>query len=284
MPPAETPALPPLTVPQTRYDRYRIVPGTPANLSDYDPDDTGDEKKKAAEAALKKQRDRICEWQERLYAEGKQSLLIVLQATDTGGKDGTIEHVFKGVNPQGCPVASFKQPTPQELAHDFLWRIHPHTPAKGMMTIFNRSHYEDVLVVRVKELVPEAIWRERYHLINEFERNLALANTTILKFFLHISKEEQKERLQARLDDPTKHWKFSSGDLKERAYWDSYQAAYADALSHCSTPHAPWFAIPANKKWYRNLVIATIIADTLEAMNPQFPPAEEGLDQIVIPD
>lgn len=280
----EPPALPPPTVPESRYDRYRIPPGTRVSLSDYDPDDTGEEKKKSAEAALKKERERICELQERLYAEGKQSLLIVLQATDTGGKDGTIEHVFKGVNPQGCPVASFKQPTAQELARDFLWRIHPHAPAKGMMTIFNRSHYEDVLVVRVKELVPEAIWRERYHLINEFERSLALANTTILKFYLHISKEEQRERLQARLDDPTKHWKFSSADLKERAYWDSYQAAYADALSHCSTPHAPWFAIPANKKWYRNLVIATLIADTLEAMNPQFPPAEEGLDELVIPD
>ena len=203
---------------------------------------------------------------------------------DTGGKDGAIKDVFRGVNPQGCRVWSFKAPSAEELSHDFLWRYHQKAPARGMITIFNRSHYEDVLVVRVKDIVPESVWRPRYDLINEFEEMLARSNTMVIKFYLHISKAEQKHRLESRLKDPNKHWKFSSGDLKERAYWDEYMAAFEDALNHCSTDHAPWYVVPANKKWYRNLVVARTIADTLEAMAPQFPPGEKGLDKIVVPD
>ncbi len=203
---------------------------------------------------------------------------------DTGGKDGTIKHVFSGVNPQGCRVSSFKTPSAEEANHDFLWRYHKSAPAKGRIGIFNRSHYEDVLIVRVKDLVPEEVWRGRYALINDFERGLVFNGITILKFYLHISKDEQKRRLQSRLDDPDKRWKFSSGDIKERRLWDDYQVAFEDAIGECSTEHAPWYVVPANKKWYRNLVIARTIADTLQAIDPQFPPAEEGLEKISIPD
>jgi len=269
---------------ESPFAKYRIQPGTRVHLANMDPDDAGKWDKDKAKKAVEKERARIEEWQEKLYAESKQSLLIVLQATDTGGMDGTIEAVFEGVNPKGCNVASFKAPSSEELSHDFLWRIHKQAPAKGMITIFNRSHYEDVLVVRVKEFVPEVVWRERYQLINDFERLLWLNGTKILKFYLHISKEEQKERLQARLDDPTKHWKFNSADLTERQLWDQYEVAFEDALSFCSTPYAPWYVIPANKKWYRNVVISRIIADTLEAMNPQFPLSLPDLKDVVIPD
>jgi len=203
---------------------------------------------------------------------------------DTGGKDGTIKHVFEGVNPQGCRVWSFKQPSVEELSHDFLWRYHERTPQRGMITIFNRSHYEDVLIVRVKQLVPEEVWRQRYHLINEFEHMLTLNNITVLKFFLHISKDEQKRRLESRLEDPDKRWKFSSNDLKERLLWDNYQTAYQDAINNCSTAYAPWYVVPANNKWYRNLVIARTITDTLLALNPQYAAAESGLEKIVVPD
>jgi PPK2 family polyphosphate:nucleotide phosphotransferase len=203
---------------------------------------------------------------------------------DTGGKDGTIKHVFSGVNPQGCRVSSFKRPSAEEANHDFLWRYHKSAPARGRIGIFNRSHYEDVLVVRVKDLVPEEVWRERYHQINDFERNLSNDGISVLKFFLHISKDEQKRRLQSRLENPDKRWKFSSADIKERAFWNDYQAAFEDALTNCSTEHAPWYVVPANKKWYRNLVIARTIADTLAALDPHFPPAEEGLELVEIPD
>jgi PPK2 family polyphosphate:nucleotide phosphotransferase len=264
---------------------FRVEPGSPVELSRYDPDARDQySSKKEAKAELDRQRDRIRELQERLYAESRQSLLVVLQAMDTGGKDGAIKHVFSGINPQGCRVWSFKQPTTEELARDFLWRYHRQVPRQGMITIFNRSHYEEVLIVRVKELVPEAVWRERYALINDFERLLTLEGTVILKFFLHISRDEQKRRLQSRLDNPAKRWKFSSDDIRDRALWDDYQAAYQDAISHCSTAHAPWHIVPANRKWYRNLLVARTIADTLEAMDPQHPAAEEGLDQVVIPD
>jgi PPK2 family polyphosphate:nucleotide phosphotransferase len=267
------------------YPRYRVEPGTKIRLAEIDPDQSEHyQGKKDVADEVDRQRERICDLQERLYAEHRQSLLIVLQAMDTGGKDGTISHVFEGVNPQGCQVWPFKVPTPEELAHDFLWRYHQKTPAQGMITIFNRSHYEDVLIVRVKELVPEKVWRQRYSQINEFERVLALNNTTILKFFLYISKHEQKRRLESRLENPHKHWKFSSGDLKERAYWDDYLNAYQDAINNCSTDRAPWYVVPANKKWYRNLVVARTIADTLDAMKPQYPPGEEGLEKITIPD
>jgi len=271
--------------PETDYPRYRVEPGERLSLAAIDPDETEHyRKKKNVAKELEKQRRRIQDLQERLYAENERGLLIVLQAMDTGGKDGTIKHVFSGVNPQGCKVSSFKAPSAEEANHDFLWRYHKSAPAKGRIGIFNRSHYEDVLVVRVKNMVPEDIWRRRYGQINAFERNLTLNGITVLKFFLHISKDEQKRRLQRRLDDPDKRWKFSSADIKERAFWDAYQRAFADAISNCSTDYAPWYVVPANKKWYRNLAVARTIADTLGAMDPRFPPAEEGLEKITIPD
>jgi PPK2 family polyphosphate:nucleotide phosphotransferase len=271
--------------PHPDYPLYRVQPGKPIVLADFDPNDCEDyKKKKHVEEELQKQCDRLGKLQERLYAENKRSLLIVLQAMDTGGKDGTIKHVFSGINPQGCRVWSFKKPSDEEASHDFLWRYHQRAPLRGMINIFNRSHYEDVLVVRVKQLVPESVWRERYHVINNFEQMLTLSNVTVVKFFLHISKDEQKRRLQSRLNNPDKLWKFSSNDIKEREFWDDYQAAFEDAINNCSTSYAPWYVVPANNKWYRNLVIARTIADTLEAMNPQYPEAEAGLEKIVIPD
>jgi PPK2 family polyphosphate:nucleotide phosphotransferase len=271
--------------PEPDYPRYRVEPGNRASLAAIDPDETEHyRKKKDVAKELEKQRRRIQDLQERLYAENERGVLIVLQAMDTGGKDGTIKHVFGGINPQGCRVSSFKAPSAEEANHDFLWRYHKSAPAKGRIGIFNRSHYEDVLIVRVKNLVPEDIWRRRYDQINAFERNLSLGGITVLKFFLHISKDEQKRRLQRRLDNPDKRWKFSSADIKERTFWDAYQQAFEDALSNCSTEHAPWYVVPANKKWYRNLVVARTIADTLEAMDPRYPPAEEGLEKVKIPD
>ena len=239
--------------------------------------------KKEVLGELEEQRLRIQDLQGRLYAENKKGLLIVLQAMDTGGKDGAIKHVFSGVNPQGCRVSSFKAPNPEERNHDFLWRYHKSAPAKGRIGIFNRSHYEDVLVVRVKNLVPEEVWRPRYELINNFEYNLTQNNIGVIKFYLHISKDEQKRRLESRLADPDKRWKFSTNDIKERMFWDDYQRAFEDAINNTSTEYAPWYVVPANKKWYRNLVIARAIADTLEMMDPRYPPAEKGLDRITIP-
>jgi PPK2 family polyphosphate:nucleotide phosphotransferase len=217
-----------------------------------------------------------------LYAEHKQKVLVVLQALDTGGKDGTIRAVFEGVNPAGVKVASFKVPTAIESDHDFLWRIHQQTPGKGEIVIFNRSHYEDVLVVRVHNLVDKDVWKRRYDHINHFEKLLTDEGTTIIKIFLHISKEEQKERLQERLDIPEKNWKFSSGDLKERALWDEYQKAYEDVLKKTSTDYAPWYIIPANRNWYRNYLISSILVKKLESLNMEYPSPEEGLDNIVI--
>ncbi len=270
--------------PKPDYPCYRVRPEQPIVLAAVDPNTSEDyEKKKHVEDELEHQRQRLQNLQERLYAENKRSLLVVLQAMDTGGKDGTIKHVFGGINPQGCQVWSFKKPSDEELSHDFLWRYHLRTPQRGMISIFNRSHYEDVLIVRVKELVPQEVWQKRYHLINEFEHMLNLNNIRVIKFFLHISKDEQKRRLESRLEDPDKHWKFSSNDIKERQFWDDYQAAFEDAINNCSTDYAPWYVVPANKKWYRNLVVARTIADTLEALNPQYPPAEVGLENIAIP-
>ena len=271
--------------PEPDYPRYRAEPAERLSLADVDPDESEHyRKKKDVLKELEAQRKRIRDLQERLYAENRQGLLVVLQAMDTGGKDGTIKHVFGGVNPQGCRISSFKAPSAEEANHDFLWRYHKSAPARGRIGIFNRSHYEDVLVVRVKGIVSEEVWRERYGLINAFERNLASNGITVLKFFLHISKDEQKRRLESRLADPDKRWKFSKNDIKERAFWDDYQAAFEDAINECSTDHAPWYVVPANKKWYRNLVVARTIADTLEAMDPQFPPAEQGLENVTIPD
>lgn len=271
-----------------RIGEHRIDDPAAFRMADTDPDATGDldgdDDKEAAKALKKIERARIRELQERLYAEHRQSLLVILQATDTGGKDSTTRRVFKGVNPQGVRVWSFKAPTEDELDHDFLWRIHQRTPAKGMINVFNRSHYEDVLIVRVKELAPEEVWRGRYELINDFEQLLAENGTRILKFFLNISKDEQRQRLQDRLDEPEKHWKFNSGDLAERKLWDAYQEAYEEAIRQTSTSRAPWYAVPANHKWYRDLVVARAIRQTLEEMNPQFPPPEDGLDAITIPE
>lgn len=253
-------------------ERFMVKPGERVRLENFDPDDTaGIDGKKTANKAVKKNIARLAELQYLLYAENKQALLVVLQAMDAAGKDGTIRHVMSGLNPQGCFVTPFKVPSALEADHGFLWRIHRAVPPKGEIGIFNRSHYEDVLVVRVHNLVPRAVWSKRYDQINEFEKLLADNNTRILKFFLHISKDEQKKRFQARLDDPTKHWKLSEGDFSERRYWDDYQKAYEDALSRCSTPWAPWFIIPANRKWFRNLAVSQIIVETLEGLKMKFP-------------
>ena len=265
-------------------DKYLVKPSVSVDLNQWDPDDNSlfPVRKKEGKKALLELNVELERLQELLYAEGKHKILIVLQAMDTGGKDGTIRHVFEGVNPQGVKVAGFKVPTPKELAHDYLWRVHKHTPGKGEIVIFNRSHYEDVLVVRVHNLVPKEVWSRRYEHIRAFEKTLAEEGTTILKFYLHISRDEQKERLQARLDEPHKNWKFSKGDLAERALWDDYQAAYEETLSKTSTEYAPWYIIPANRKWYRNLVISTIIINKLNSLNMSYPSPEEGLEGIVI--
>ena len=218
-------------------------------------------------------RQRLCELQELLYAEHKHSILLVFQAMDTGGKDGLIENLLTGINPAGVQVANFKAPSTEELNHDFLWRIHAHTPKRGHIGVFNRSHYEDVLITRVHGMIDDKTAKQRFEDINNFEQLLTRNGTRILKFFLHISKEEQAQRLQDRLDDSAKNWKFDPNDLKERAYWDDYQKVYEDALRHCSTDEAPWFVVPANRKWVRDLAIAEIVVAVLEEMNPQPPKA-----------
>lgn len=230
-----------------------------------------DAAKARAEKELEANRDKLQKLQYRLWAENKRSLLIVMQGMDTSGKDGVVRHVIAGMNPEGCKVTSFKKPSEIELDHDFLWRIHQQCPAKGEIGVFNRSHYEDVLVVRVHGLVPEKVWRARYETINAFEKSLADSGTTIVKLFLHISKAEQKERLLARLADPEKNWKFNEGDIAERRKWASYHRAYEEAIAKCNTPHAPWHIIPADRKWYRNWAVSEILVKTLEAMNPQPP-------------
>ena len=264
--------------------RYLVPPNTRVVLADYDPNaKTGfEEGKKAGKKALPPLNERLSELQRRLWAESEQSLLVVIQAIDTGGKDSTIRKVFSGVNPQGVRVASFGVPNERELAHDYLWRIHRETPPDGHIKIFNRSHYEDVLVARVKELVSEEAWSRRYRHIREFERMLAEEGTRIVKIFLHISKDEQRERLQDRLDEPDKNWKFNKADLADRALWEDYQRAFEDALSETSTEHGPWYVVPANRKWYRNLVVSTILIETLEDMGPQYPEPEEDLDEVEI--
>jgi PPK2 family polyphosphate:nucleotide phosphotransferase len=259
--------------------KYRVKPGSRVHSDSVNPDDKGPfDKKDDALEETEHCIQKLDLLQERLYAEGKRGLLIVLQAIDTGGKDGTIRHVMKGINPQGCRVTSFKVPTPKERAHDFLWRVHQHVPAKGFIGVFNRSHYEDVLVTRVHDLISDQEAEKRFQEINDFERILVRNGTTVLKFYLAISKDEQRRRLQARLDDPHKRWKFSQSDLTERRYWDRYPKAYAEAISATSTKHAPWHLIPANHEWYRNYLVAKIIVATLKKMDPQYPPAPEGID------
>jgi PPK2 family polyphosphate:nucleotide phosphotransferase len=264
--------------------RYRVPPETNVSLDDHDPDaKTGfEEGKKVGKQAMPALNDQLSTLQRRLWGESEQKLLLVLQATDTGGKDGTIRNVFTGVNPQGIKVHPFGKPTEEELAHDYLWRIHHHTPANGRIAVFNRSHYEDVLVVRVRNLVPQERWEKRYRHINEFERMLSDEGTRVVKVYLNISREEQKERLEARLADPDKNWKFNKADLDDRAMWADFRLAFEAMLSRTSTAHAPWYVVPANRKWYRNLVVSQILIDTLEDMNPQYPPPPEGLDKIVI--
>jgi PPK2 family polyphosphate:nucleotide phosphotransferase len=264
-------------------DKYLVVPGSKVKLARWDPGDTaGIDSKKKALPELDEHRKKLYELQYLLHAEKRQSLLIVLQAMDAGGKDGTIRHVMSGLNPQGCRVTSFKVPTEEELSHDYLWRMHRAVPAKGEIGIFNRSHYGDVLVVRVHNLVPKRVWSKRFEQINAFEKILAETGVTIVKFFLHISKEEQKNRLQERLDDSTKHWKVSPADFEERKYWDDYVKAYEDVLARCSTPWAPWYVIPGDHKWFRNLAVADVLVRTLKDMKMRFPKSKLDLSQFVL--
>lgn len=262
-------------------DEFKVYPGAEVKLNDLDPSFT-DRDLDHQEAAKETEHNqkKLRELQEVLYADGRIALLICLQAMDTGGKDGTINHVLSAMNPQGCRVVAFKQPTPLELSHDFLWRVHRAVPARGEVAIFNRSHYEDVLAVRVHQLVPKLVWSRRYDQINAFEKNLTENDTHILKFFLHISKGEQLNRFKDRLDDPAKQWKISESDYEERRSWDEYTTAYEEALSRCSTPRAPWFIIPADHKWFRNLAVSRIVVDYLESLSLKFPPPKVDLEHI----
>jgi PPK2 family polyphosphate:nucleotide phosphotransferase len=264
-------------------NEYRVKPGSKLHLDHYDPDDTGaykktDKGKEKAVAVVAGLISRLGELQERLYANGQRALLVVLQGMDTSGKDGTIKHVMSGVNPQGCKVASFKAPSNSELAHDFLWRVHHEAPPKGHIGIFNRSHYEDVLITRVHGWVSEKVAKQRFEQIIQFEDMLFQNGTTILKFFLHISKEEQKERLEERIRDPEKRWKFNEGDLEERKRWRDYMHAFEDVLAATSRDHAPWYVVPANRKWYRNLAVASTIVEALEDLKLKRPPEPKGVD------
>jgi PPK2 family polyphosphate:nucleotide phosphotransferase len=261
--------------------QFLIKPDSKVNLAEIDPNSTGKhESKKEALTLIAKNNQRIRELQELLYAEHKRSLLICLQAIDTGGKDGTIRHVISAMNPQGCNVACFKPPTSLEIDHDFLWRAHRDVPAKGEVTVFNRSHYEDVLAVRIHCLVPKPIWSKRYDQINAMEKYLSENNTHIIKFFLHISKDEQLKRLKDRLDDPTKHWKINEADYTDRERWDDYQAAFNDMLSKCSTEVAPWFVIPANHKWFRDLAVSQILVEYMEGLQMQFPTPSANIEML----
>ncbi len=260
---------------------HRIKPGKSVKLKSIETDQAEPFKNKAAAQAFTAEtNDQICDLQYRLYVENKQSLLIVLQAPDAAGKDGLIRKVFGVMNPQGCRTYPFKVPTEQELAHDFLWRIHHCTPGKGKVAIFNRSHYEDVLVVRVDDLVPCALWSQRYELINAFEKSLVLAGTRILKFYLHISPREQLERFRKRLDNPEKHWKLNLDDYAARQKWDAYREAYEDVFRQCNTEEAPWHIIPADNKWYRDASVAAIVHQTLKEMDPQIPSVDIDLDKV----
>ena len=262
---------------------YIVKPNKKIHLSDWPTDDTGkfkdkDDAFKETEKNLKK----LSDLQYRLYAEAKHALLIVFQAMDAGGKDGAIASIFSGVNPQGCQVTSFKTPSTLEKSHDFLWRIHQAVPPRGMIGIFNRSHYESVLVERVKDLVPEKVWSKRYDTINDFERMLTDEGTTILKFYLHISRDEQKRRLEARLADPDRNWKFSPNDLKERVFWKEYEKAFEDLLAKCSTKHAPWVIVPSDRKWYRNYVISDVIVQALDKLDMKFPKPAPGIEKMTV--
>ena len=258
----------------TLQDLAPLAPGARVSLTDaaakVDRAGSGD----ALETELEDLRGRLSDLQETFYADGSRALLVVLQGRDTSGKDGVIRHVFRGVNPLGVRVTSFRKPSDVELAHDYLWRVHSAAPERGMIGIFNRSHYEDVLVVRVHELVPADVWARRFDQINDFERHLSECGTVLVKFMLHISREEQAERLRARLEDPTKNWKFNAGDLGERDYWDDYTKAYEEALSRCSTAHAPWYVVPADRKRVRDVLIARTLVRVLEGLGSTYPAAD----------
>ncbi len=266
---------------EVNVKQYLMKSGKKISLEEWDAAKTSgyDGDKEDAQREIEKLNKKLESLQELFYAEGKHKLLIILQGMDSSGKDGVIRHVFDGVNPQGVRVACFKVPTSEELAHDYLWRVHKQTPGKGEIVIFNRSHYEDVLVVRILNLVPKETWKKRYEQINHFERTLADEGTTIIKFFLHISKEEQRQRMLERLEDPAKRWKFNPGDLETRKQWGEYMKAYEDVLEKTSTDWAPWYLIPSDRKWFRNLVIARVLVEKLEKLEMQFPQPEEDLKQ-----
>jgi PPK2 family polyphosphate:nucleotide phosphotransferase len=253
--------------------RYLVRQGQKLDLDGFDPDDTSllEGGKIEAKEHLPGILERLAEAQERMFAGHQRRLLIVLQGMDTSGKDGTIRHVMRGFNPQGTRVVSFRKPSDEELDHDFLWRVHAKVPARGEVVVFNRSHYEDVLIVRVHELVPKSVWKERYEQINAFERMLTENDTTIVKFFLHIGRDEQRSRLQARVEDPKKCWKFQHGDLEERKFWKDYMRAYEDAVVKTSTDWAPWYIIPANQKWYRNHLVGSILVETVDRLHLKYP-------------
>lgn len=252
------------------------------DLDDHDPGDTFGWVKEQALAGFVEEMSVVAELQRRFFAAESSALLIVLQAMDAGGKDGTIRSVLNGLNPAGVDVNSFGVPSEEERAHDYLWRIHAHAPAKGQIGVFNRSHYEDVLVVRVKNLAPKSVWSRRYAHIENFERMLGDEGTHVVKIFLNVSKEEQRERMQDRIDDPDERWKFRLGDLDDRNLWDDYQIAFRDAIRKTATDDAPWYVVPADRKWVRNLVVAKILRHHLERIDPQYPPAEEGIEGLVV--
>jgi PPK2 family polyphosphate:nucleotide phosphotransferase len=266
---------------EATMERYRVRKGDKINLSDWNPQGTEEFKgdKESAESATEALALQLGELQQRLFAEHKHKVLVIFQAMDTGGKDGVIKKVFREINPQGVTVASFKVPNAAEIEHDYLWRIHQRVPAKGELTIFNRSHYEDVLVVRVHELVSKEVWEKRYEHIRNFEHMLADEGTLILKFFLHISPDEQRQRLIDRIDDPQKNWKFNAGDLDERKLWPEYMHAFEDAISETSTDFAPWYIIPANHKWYRDYVVSKIIVEALKKLDMGYPKPAEDLEK-----
>jgi PPK2 family polyphosphate:nucleotide phosphotransferase len=267
-----------------KTDQYRIKPADTVVLPDWPAGEVDGFNGKKADAVplIEEQSAKLFDLQQLLYADNSRKVLIVLQGMDTSGKDGTIKHVFKMVNPLGVKVANFKRPNDVELEHDYLWRVHHNAPRNGEVAIFNRSHYEDVLVVRVHDLVPKKVWQKRYDHIRQFEQMLADEGTVIRKFFLHISKDEQRERLQERLDNPAKHWKFEHGDIEERKYWDAYTDAYEEAISRTSTTDAPWYVIPSDKKWYRNLLISTILVETLEALRLRYPEPVQGIESVLV--
>jgi PPK2 family polyphosphate:nucleotide phosphotransferase len=263
-------------------DALRVKPGSRVRLAKTDPGQTFGHDKTSAAPVTQRNLDQLSSLQDKFWAESKRSVLVVLQGIDAAGKDGTINKVMEAFNPQGCPVSSFKTPTTEDLAHDYLWRVHKRTPGKGEIGIFNRSHYEDVLIVRVHGLVPRKVWSARYDQINEFEQTLTAAGTTIVKFFLSIDRDEQRKRFQDRYDDPTKRWKFKLGDLAERKLWDEYQAAFNEALTKTSTAWAPWYVIPADRKWVRDVAVAQLLVDTLTRLDPRIPPPEPGLEGLVV--